>query len=91
MVGFLQVINLAPHHAENALSDERAALRSLGMEYVPLVGGSGRKPWSDRIYSCARLAAFSAAFAAFFAALAARLAAFCAALTALRSSFMACL
>lgn len=32
--GFRRVINLAPHHAENALRDERATLRSLGIDYV---------------------------------------------------------
>jgi uncharacterized protein (TIGR01244 family) len=32
--GFLCVINLAPHRVENALPDEAATLRSLGMEYV---------------------------------------------------------
>ena len=32
--GFLHVINLAPHQAENALPDEGATLRSLGIEYV---------------------------------------------------------
>ena len=32
--GFLKVINLAPHNAENALPDEAAALASLGMDYI---------------------------------------------------------
>jgi len=32
--GYLHVINLAPHDAENALPDERASLESLGMEYT---------------------------------------------------------
>jgi protein tyrosine phosphatase (PTP) superfamily phosphohydrolase (DUF442 family) len=34
--GFRHVINLAPHHAENALPDERATLSGLGMEYIHL-------------------------------------------------------
>jgi len=32
--GYLHVINLAPHDAENALTDERSTLRSLGIEYI---------------------------------------------------------
>lgn len=32
--GFTTVINLAPHHAENALPDETGLLRSLGLRYV---------------------------------------------------------
>ncbi len=32
--GFLKVINLAPHTAENALPDEAATLASLGMDYT---------------------------------------------------------
>ena len=32
--GFLKVINLAPHNAENALPDEAATLASLGMDYT---------------------------------------------------------
>ena len=32
--GFRRVINLAPHHAENALPDEAATLASLGMDYT---------------------------------------------------------
>ena len=32
--GYLHVINLAPHDAENALPDERKVLDSLGIEYI---------------------------------------------------------
>ncbi len=32
--GFRRVINLAPHHAENAIADERQIVESLGMDYV---------------------------------------------------------
>ena len=32
--GYRQVINLAPHDAENALPDEAATLRALGIEYT---------------------------------------------------------
>lgn len=32
--GFLSVINLAPHHAENALPDEPAVLANLGIAYT---------------------------------------------------------
>lgn len=32
--GFNTVVNLAPHHAENALPDETATLQALGMTYI---------------------------------------------------------
>ncbi len=32
--GYRNVINLAPHEAENALPDEAATLRSLGIDYI---------------------------------------------------------
>jgi len=50
--GYLHVINLAPHDAENALPDERASLESLGMEYTHIPVDFKRPTEADFLQFC---------------------------------------
>lgn len=54
--GFSRVINLAPHHAENAIADEREIVTALGMDYVHIPVDFEQPTEADFEQFCAALA-----------------------------------
>src|SRR5690606_1680022 len=57
--GYTQVINLAPHGAENALPDERAMVEGLGMRYVHLPVDFSNPTEEDFAAFCAAMSGMS--------------------------------
>ncbi len=53
--GFQRVINLAPHHAENAIHDEQQLVESLGMDYVHIPVDFGSPSEADFQQFCAAM------------------------------------